>query len=375
MKKLIVKGVIFIFSYVFFLHVLVVSGDCYAAEKPLVGDVTGNKQVTLEDANVVLKAALKMINLSGEALQAADVDYDSAITLADANQVLKIALKISVEDEFVIKDGVLVEYRGTGRKVVVPDGVTVIGTKVFADNKSVEEIVLPDSVTKIEERAFTECSLKSITLPDTITYIGDAAFFNCNLLKEIKMPDTVRYIGKDVFAGCSLLTNVQLSMSLSAIPDRAFYGCYSLKSINLPDTISSWGERAFWGCRGLADDNGYVIIKSILYDGNLACNNQSPELEDLVLPDTVTIIAEGAFAENWGFRSIVLPEGVKIIEDNAFLLCSSLTDITIPVSVTTIGPKAFAYIGNGTGPVIHGYEGSYAQNFARENGMKFQVIV
>lgn len=375
MKDFIAKRVVFIWVLALLLIISGASGNYYAAVRGQVvtGDVTGDGQVTLEDANVVLKAALNITSLSGEALQAADFNHDSFLTLEDANMVLKAALKINA-GEFVVKDGVLVEYKGNGGKVVVPAGVTVIGRNAFANHNSVQEVILPDGITEIEDRAFSECSLESISLPDTVAYIGDAAFFNCKLLKEISIPDTVTYIGDGIFSGCSLLTDVKLPAALPAMPDRAFYDCNSLKNINLPQTITSWGTKAFWGCRGLADEKGYVIIQSILYDGNLACNNQSPKLEELVLPDTVEIIAEGAFAENWGFKSIVLPEGVKIIEDNAFFLCSNLADITIPVSVTRIGTQAFAAIGNGTGPVIHGYEGSYAQSFAREQGMEFQPI-
>ena len=56
------------------------------------GDVDGDDQVTLQDAQLVLKAALRIIGLPEEA--SADVNGDGQITLQDAQIVLKVALRI-----------------------------------------------------------------------------------------------------------------------------------------------------------------------------------------------------------------------------------------------------------------------------------------
>lgn len=58
------------------------------------GDANGDKQVTLADAQVTLKAALKIIKTEEIDAVAADVDGKEGIALADAQMILKAALKI-----------------------------------------------------------------------------------------------------------------------------------------------------------------------------------------------------------------------------------------------------------------------------------------
>ncbi len=58
------------------------------------GDVNGDKSVSLEDAQIVLKAALKIIKLNEIQTKAADVCQNGTIELEDAQKILKVALRI-----------------------------------------------------------------------------------------------------------------------------------------------------------------------------------------------------------------------------------------------------------------------------------------
>ena len=59
-----------------------------------------------------------------------------------------------------------------------------------------------------------------------------------------------------------------------------------------------------------------------------------------VIPDTVKIIGEKAFADSL-VEEVVLPDSVTSIADCAFENCTSLTSTKIPDSVTSIGENAF----------------------------------
>lgn len=63
-------------------------------EEIILGDVDNDREVTLKDAQLVLKAALKIGKLNGNALKAADADFNGSVELADAQLILKAALKI-----------------------------------------------------------------------------------------------------------------------------------------------------------------------------------------------------------------------------------------------------------------------------------------
>ena len=77
----------------------------------------------------------------------------------------------AANNDFVIENGVLIEYKGAGGKVVIPDGVTEIADRVFFYNDTITNITVPASVTKCGSRCFGACtSLKEITFknPDTV---------------------------------------------------------------------------------------------------------------------------------------------------------------------------------------------------------------
>ena len=222
---------------------------------------------------------------------------------------------MSNPNDFVIENGVLKKYRGSGGDVVVPEGVTSIGYSAFKDCRSLKSITLPKSMTSIGKEAFYGCKkLTSVTLPKGVTSIGDTAFWGCSSLTSVTLPEGVTSIGRSAFEDCSSLTSVTLPKSMTSIGDSAFQWCSSLTSITLPEGVTSIGRSAFWGCSSLTS---------------------------ITLPESVTSIGDGAFWRCSSLKSITLPEGVTSIEDSAFEDCRSLTSVTLPQGVTSIGHLAF----------------------------------
>lgn len=84
-------------------------------------------------------------------------------------------------------DGILIKYLGTDSAVTVPNGVKYISNAFYYKN-GVASVILPSGVTTIGTYAFCKCpNLKSITLPDTITAMNKDAIYECSLLTEIKV--------------------------------------------------------------------------------------------------------------------------------------------------------------------------------------------
>ncbi|MBQ7028416.1 MAG: leucine-rich repeat domain-containing protein, partial [Ruminococcus sp.] len=86
-----------------------------------------------------------------------------------------------------------------------------------------------------------------------ITSIGNRVFYNCNNLPEIVIPDTVTRIGDYAFSGCSALQfgNLVLSSKITYVGAYAFNGCAGLISIEVPGTVKTIGDYAFGDCTGL----------------------------------------------------------------------------------------------------------------------------
>lgn len=103
---------------------------------------------------------------------------------------------------------------------IVPEGVTRLEDRAFANCKSLEEIELPDSVTSIGPRCFSKSSLKSIVIPDSVTEIGDAAFWECQL-EKITIP-AVKFGGNNAFYGCNKISKVYFAKSVKCLDMRQF---------------------------------------------------------------------------------------------------------------------------------------------------------
>ena len=121
---------------------------------------------------------------------------------------------MSNNSDFQIKDGVLIEYTGKDKDVVIPDSVTSIDKSAFYWCGSLTSIIIPDSMTSIGDSAFYECKcLTSITIPDSVTSIGKFAFCKCESLTSITIPDSVISIGERAFEDCTSLTSIKIAAS------------------------------------------------------------------------------------------------------------------------------------------------------------------
>ena len=116
---------------------------------------------------------------------------------------------MSNANDFVIENGVLTKYVGSGGDVVIPDEVTVIGDGVFNSNQSIKGITISANVRQIDAYAFHECKkLKKLRFEEGLETIHEGAFYHCVGLKHIIIPSSVRKIGKCAFQRCIHLEKV-----------------------------------------------------------------------------------------------------------------------------------------------------------------------
>lgn len=68
----------------------------------------------------------------------------------------------------------------------------------------------------------------------------------------------------------------------------------------------------------------------------------SSKITELIIPQNITSIGEGAYANSRDLLSVVFPSTIEKIEDWAFLDCKSLKSVNIPNSVKTLGTGVFS---------------------------------
>ena len=169
------------------------------------------------------------------------------------------------------------DYVPASLKTVTITKDFAITSYAFWGCKSLTNIAIPDSVTRIDKSAFNGCtSLTSMILPDCVTNIGDYAFRSCESLTSLIIPNDVSSIGSYAFDSCTSLMSVSFeeNSQLTSIGDYAFNGCTSLASVIVPDGVTSIGSYAFNGCTSLTNAK---------------------------IPDSVTSIGTTAFRNYYGF--------------------------------------------------------------------------
>ena len=248
----------------------------------------------------------------------------------------------------------------------IPKGIKQIAGSAFSGCSSLTSITIPNSVTSIGEWAFNDCSsLTSVHITDLAAwckisfgsananplYYAHNIYLNGELVKDLVIPNSVTSIGGNAFRGCSSLTSITIPNSVTSIGEWAFEGCSSLTSVTIPNSVTSIGEYAFMDCSSLTSVHitdlaawckisfGSANANPLYYAHNIYLNGEL--VKDLVIPNSVTSIGDGAFCDCSSLTSVTIPNSVTSIGNWAFEGCSSLTSITIPNSVISIGWAAF----------------------------------
>lgn len=176
-------------------------------------------------------------------------------------------------------------------------------------------VVVPSTVTNIDDYAYFENRITSMTIPTGVTRIGDFGLAS-NSLSTINLPSTVTYLGREaLFSNWASSINYT-SSNLTYIGPAAF---------NANSTSTSNAFKYKKNADG-TDDLTEVV-------------SYSASQTNITIPSTVTKIGDSAFYAALLY-SVTIPEGVTSIEFRAFDF-NYLSSVTIPSSVTSIGNYAF----------------------------------
>lgn len=220
--------------------------------------------------------------------------------------------------------------------VIVKEGITTICTLAFA-NTPVQTVQLPSTLTTIRYGAFQNCTaLKQITLPESMTFIEGGAFQNCSALSSISVPQNVTYLGASAFSGCTSLTSATLPQAITRISSGLFENCSSLTTVQASSALTSIGSRAFAETSALSSFTfpqtlTAVGAESFTGSGIVTAN----------LPQSVTYLGAGAFADCTKLVYAQVPAAIQAIRERTFRNCTELKNVSIPEGIRYIGAAAF----------------------------------
>lgn len=268
------------------------------------------------------------------------------------------------------------------RSISIPSTVTSIEASAFAGCTNLVGVNIYGQISSIGSGAFQGCtSLYAFDFSCiTATQLSDNCFAGCTSLTEAILPEGMLYVNHEAFYGCTNLKKLSFPSTVSQVHARVIQGCTNLQTVNFfratpPSAMSdeslynpgvSFTIRVPEGCIDAYMSNPYTpndpdrygIIPAdefliYSYDENnytaTVTNCVTGISGDLVIPGIVThryesfpvnAIAPNTF-NSCSLTSVVIPESVTCIADGTFCNCMNMTSVTLPANLTSIEASAF----------------------------------
>lgn len=240
-------------------------------------------------------------------------------------------------DDFVIENGILKKYIGSGGDVEIPEGITEIGFNAFNKVQDLESVILPSGLLTIGRFAFDRCNnLSNIAFPDGLLEIGEAAFSGCGKLQKMYLPASLEKISYDAFPVDGYVSLFRSSIAeledIEVDPQNKYFCSVDGVLYNKDKTVL------------IKMPPNYAVQKFSVPEGTITIGADAfkncENLQEIIFPSSLKVIDSGAF-ENVPLQSIHIPANVMEIGDSAFYRCK-LTTVQLEDGLHSIGAHAFS---------------------------------
>ena len=276
----------------------------------------------------------------------------------------------------------------------LPDTLKRIQRFAFASCTNITSLVIPVSVTNIEERAFKCAALKELTVPfvgtargsgepflqifsgvrgeawygysnrpDTLrtinitdeTLVGTAAAFsNCVALTTLTIDGPGTEIGATACASCTNLTTLVIGDGVASIGLLSFYNCIALSDVSIgsgvTNVVNSGTRRLpFYGCSNIKN----ITIPQLFCKGQMASSNiyrltgifsdSAGSITNATIQDGVEYLGPDLFTRFCYLEHVTIPDSVTNIGESAFEDCESLKSVKMGTGLRTIEKWAFSF--------------------------------
>ena len=247
--------------------------DCWKGE--YLNEERGACEYTIEEYNLETLTKRKCKVVLDEETEFDIRDYRSLSDFVDADKL---------SSHFEIKDGVLSEYIGHDKDLIIPEGVIELGYRALGYEREFNSITIPSTLVKIYHTLSEHCKVKEINVAEdnpkyytkdgclidketgtlvwayatnsipcdnTIHKIGPQAFYGRKDLERIEIPDNIAEVGSYAFSHCSNLKTVTFSNANCTIGAGCFYSCTLLSMVKLPELLDEIRMNTFAECKAL----------------------------------------------------------------------------------------------------------------------------
>lgn len=244
--------------------------------------------------------------------------------------------------DFLIENGVLIQYTGKRGVVVVPEGVKSIDSHAFDNCKSIKKLILNEGLECFDEECLSsltkrEIQLSRIRIPSTVKEIklaGKSGVLGGKLNYLIHEENPKYFMDDDIcyevneqgkytvlFCQNKMIGHAIINNGTIAIADCAF----ALPQKNFDDSADDefdFDDESF-------DDEDFDFSFDFDFDGGDDTLGVFSRLQKIELPDTLEKIGVNAFSKCEALSELVIGPAVSSIDATAFTGCKKLKKITV----------------------------------------------
>ena len=139
------------------------------------------------------------------------------------------------------------------QQLIIPEGIEYISQGAFAECSNLKKVVFPISLKEIGKTekktgyvsifaisgAFQGTAISEIDMPNDVTVIGEKSFADCKNLAKIQFPDNLKIIKGRAFSGCDSLREITLSGEVLRLENGAFSFCKNLSKVKLNEGLKT----------------------------------------------------------------------------------------------------------------------------------------
>lgn len=200
---------------------------------------------------------------------------------------------------------------------VIPEGVKVIGSYAFYGQTFLKTIVLPETLTDLEDYAFAYSGLTTLAITKNVNNIGSGVFSGAQLWSITVDGNNTKYDSRNncnaiietatnkLIVGCAA---TEIPEGIAAIADLAFFQQSYLSSISFPTSLVSIGEEAFCFISKLKEIDIPEQVKTIK-NRAFAFNNYNVVRVNYQDPIEITEDVFDGISEK---TKLIVPDGTKL---------------------------------------------------------------
>ncbi len=240
----------------------------------------------------------------------------------------------------------------TMKSVTLSEGIQRINTNAFANCTALERAYIPGSVRTISSSAFEGCTaLYDVTFSEGLKSIGRYAFLN-TALTSVVIPASVTTIDEDSIGYTGEWGDTEqvdgfgiFGWSDTAAEEYAWDWHFSFYRLeDMTDTSGRCGDNAAWRFEA---STGTLYIEGEedtdpYYNGIQPWIAYADSIRRVVIGEGISHLGDNSFAYHYpNLTEVVLPDSMMSLGNGAFQGCSGLSKCDFPLNLSYFGGSTF----------------------------------